>query len=79
MCGPTEELLAPPTKLDELNELPVPVGRRGVVELEVGLGTENCPMEELAPPEILEYPELKGPTVEDTGDTWPLARLDDVG
>ena len=34
--GPTEKLLAPPTKLDELSELLVPVGRRGVVELEVG-------------------------------------------
>ena len=50
--------------------------------MEVGYSTEDCPPEELAPPEALQdgtYPELKGPIVEDGAVTCPLARLEDVG
>jgi hypothetical protein len=79
--GPTE-LLVPPTTLEELGELPVPVGPRGVVEFEIGYGTEDGPTEELIPPEMLEvgtYPELRGPIEEETGVAYPLARLEEVG
>ena len=50
--------------------------------MEVGYGTEDCPPEELTPPETFEggtYPELKGPIVEDGEVTCPLTRLEDVG
>jgi hypothetical protein len=60
--------MAPLDEVAELDELPVPVGPRGIVELEVWYGTEDCKTEELAPPETLEdetYPELNGPTEED--------------
>lgn len=48
-----DEVSWPPAVLENKEAVPKPVGPRGVVELEVGYGTEECPTEELAPPETL--------------------------